>query len=538
MKHQVTRSLERLRDSFASFTAGQKFVAVLGTAALVLAGVMVFRWASAPSYAPLYSGLAPADASAVVEELTSQGVPYELAAGGTTIMVPQSRVYDTRITLSGQGLPSASDGGYSLLDNQDLSTSQFKEQTDFKRAMEGELARTLRAIDGVESAVVHLAMPPRQVFADEQDPTTASVLLGTRAGATLAPQQVQAVINLVSSSVDGLKPENVSVADASGRVLSAPAGSAGAAASTQTQQVQDFEIRMQSQIQTMLDRVVGPGNATVNVRADLSFDKATTETVRYFGNAETPALSETTAREEYTGPAASAGVGAGGVVGPDGQMDTDGQTGEGGSSYTKRQSTADRAIDRTTEVREAAPGSVRSLHVAVALDERSINGADPGVVENLIASGVGIDDQRGDTVEVSALPFDRSAEEAAAAELAEATKVEERAALMTMIRNGGLAVLIALMVLLAWLKARKSAKRREEATSYMVEQLRKDAAERAALQAAAAHQLEATSPALAALEARDHDLTEEVREEIAALVERQPEDVAALLRGWLVERGA
>ncbi|WP_246360106.1 flagellar basal-body MS-ring/collar protein FliF, partial [Nocardioides massiliensis] len=275
----MTVGLERFAATFKEFTTGQKTVAILGTAALVLAGAMIFRWAAAPSYAPLYSGLAPADASAVVDELTAQGVPYELTAGGTTVMVPQGSVYDTRIALSGKGLPSGGDNGYSLLDNQDLSTSQFKEQTDFKRAMEGELSRTIQAIDGVQSAVVHLAMPPKQVFSDQQDPTTASVLVGTRAGTSLEPQQVQAIINLVSSSVDGLKTDNISVTDSTGRVLAAPGGSAGAAASTQTQQVSDFEHRIKHQVQSMLDRVVGAGNSTVGVTADLSFDKATTETV-------------------------------------------------------------------------------------------------------------------------------------------------------------------------------------------------------------------------------------------------------------------
>src|SRR5690606_16040096 len=131
--------------------------------------------------------------------------------------------------LSGEGLPTGSDSaGYSILDGQDLSTSQFKEQTDFKRAMEGELARTIGSINGVDTAVVHLALPAKQVFADKQDPATASVLLRGRPGQTLAPEQVQAVINLVAASVDGLEPDKVTVADATGKVLSTSDG-AGAA---------------------------------------------------------------------------------------------------------------------------------------------------------------------------------------------------------------------------------------------------------------------------------------------------------------------
>src|SRR3712207_2201138 len=133
------------------------------------------------------------------DQLNSTGVPYEIGAGGGTILVPRDQVYDTRIALSGEGLPSASDeGGYHLLDGQSISTSQFQEQTSFKRAMEGELESTIEAIDGVDTAVVHLAIPAKEVFAEEQDPTTASILVDTGA-TTLDQGQVQAAVNLVSA---------------------------------------------------------------------------------------------------------------------------------------------------------------------------------------------------------------------------------------------------------------------------------------------------------------------------------------------------
>ncbi|MDO9494272.1 MAG: flagellar basal-body MS-ring/collar protein FliF, partial [Nocardioides sp.] len=197
MKQHLGRALTRYQRTFSTFTTGQKAMAVLGTAALLLAGFLVFRWASTPSMAPLYSNLSSSDASAVIDQLETSGVPYEIGDGGGTVMVPRDLVYSTRIDLSGEGLPTSGDDGYSLLDSQGLSTSQFQEQTDFKRAMEGELSRTIEAIDDVETAVVHLALPPQQVFADEQDPATASVLVATRPGTTLGADQVQAVVHLV-----------------------------------------------------------------------------------------------------------------------------------------------------------------------------------------------------------------------------------------------------------------------------------------------------------------------------------------------------
>jgi flagellar M-ring protein FliF len=522
MKDNMTRALGNLQTSFKGFTSGQKVVAIVGTGALLLAGFMVFKWAAAPSYSPLFSDLAPADASAIVEELDAQGVPYELSNGGNTIMVPREQVYSTRISLSGEGLPTGADGGgYSLLDNQGLSTSEFQEQTSYKRAMEGELSNTIEAIDGVETAVVHLAMPQKEVFSSEQAPTTASVMVKTRLGSTLTPEQVQAVVNMVSSSVEGLATDKVTVTDSTGKLLSAPG--ANGSASTQTQQITDFEGRLNTQVQSLLDRVLGPGNSAVQVRAELSFDKAVTETTRYFGNADT-ALSETETNEILEGGDPNAT--AEGVLGPDGQMDTGTGTGTG-QNYEKSSRTSDNAVNKEVSTVEAAPGGVDEIHVGIVVDPRSPS-ADPAAIQDLVTAALGIDAEAGDTLEVTPLAFDRSAEEAAAAELEASEKAEKDAATWTLIRNGGLAGLLVLIALVAWIQSRRRAKARTQATEYVVEQLRQEQLERqqrAALEA----------PAMLALETAEASEEELVRDEIASLVERQPEDVAALLRGWLVE---
>src|SRR3954462_1264786 len=285
MRDNLTRTFSRYTRAFAGFTNGQKAVALIGTAALLLGGFLVFRWAAAPTYAPLYSSLSGEDASAVVDELDKEGVKYELSNGGPTVMVPQGQVYSARIALSGKGLPASSDSdGYGLLDDTSLSTSEFQEQTSFKRAMEGELAKTIEAIDGVDTAVVHLALPEKQVFSDEQDPATASVLVKTRVGTTLSDDQVQAIVHLVASSIDGLDPKNVTVADATGRVLTAQDDTTAGAASTRMQQVDEFQDQMKGNIQKALDTVVGAGHSTVNLTADLDFDQTTTHTKKYSYN--------------------------------------------------------------------------------------------------------------------------------------------------------------------------------------------------------------------------------------------------------------
>ena len=532
MKQQLNRSLARLRATFAAFTTGQKVVAVVGTAAVLLAAVLVFRWIATPNYAPLFSNLAAEDASAVVDELNAEGVPYQLANNGATVMVPQNQVYDTRIALSGKGLPASSGSdGYALLDDQSISTSEFQEQTDFKRAMEGELSKTIEAIDGVNTAVVHLALPPKKVFADEQDPPTASVLVDTAAGSTLDAEQVQAVVHLVASSIDGLEPENVTVADAAGRVLSTSDGGA-LGSSSRDQEVAQLESKKTAQIQAMLDRIVGPGNSTVQVSADLDFDKSVSESTTYQNDPRQPPLSSSTSTEKYNGPASGAGT-VNGVVGPDGQMDSFGSGGSDASSYTKEQTTQDNAIGTVTEHRENAPGSVNSMDVGIAIDTASLQGRSTLDIEDLVAAGAGLDKKRGDTIQVTALQFDRTADQAAAAELAAAAKADDQARMWRWARNAGIALAVLAALLLAWLRGRRKTRAREEATTYIVEQLRTDAAERAALAAAAETQ---STPALAALEHADSAANDQLRTELASLVEKQPEDVAALLRGWLVDR--
>jgi flagellar M-ring protein FliF len=525
MRQALTGGLQNLQRTFGAFTAGQKTVAVIGSLALVLAGVMVFRWASTPSYAPLFTNLAAADASAVVEQLDAAGTPYQLTDGGNTIMVPRDAVYDTRIQLSGEGLPSQGSDGYALLDGQSLSTSQFQEQTSYKRAIEGELEKTIEALDPVQTAVVHVALPQEELFESDTKPVTASVLVATSPGNTLDSGQVQAVVHLVASSVEGLDPQQVTVTDSTGQVLSAAGDDAATLGDARAQQVASFEQDMQTSVQQVLDRVLGPGNSAVQITADLNFDKTTTQTTRYFSDPNATPLRDSSSTETYSTPGGAAGGTAGGVVGPDGQLTTGGTTTDGGTSYEKETRTSDNAVNTEVEQREAAPGNVESLHVGVVLDTQALGEIQTTDVQDLVSSALGVDEQRGDTVEVTSMPFDRTAEEDAAAELAAAEKADARAEMISMAKTGGLVLLVLLVLLAAWRQSKRRMRAREQATSYVVEQLRRNEPPAAV----------ASPLAAPALDTGHAELRMAARDEIAALVERQPEEVAQLLRGWLVE---
>src|SRR3954471_16376282 len=289
MKSALAGTLERARSTFSTISLGQKVVIGLLLAGLLLGGVFFFRWITAPTMAPLFSNLASSDASAIVDELNSSGVAYELADGGQTIMVAKDQVYDLRLSMSGKGLPASQDTGYALLDQQGITTSQFQQQVTYQRAVEGELAKTLEAIHGVNAAVVHIAMPKDTVFTDDQGKPTASVLLDLSSGTKLSGEQIQAVTNLVSSSIEGMAPTQVTVADSAGEVLSAAGtGLTAAAGDTRTQMESDVETRLQGKAQAILDSILGPNHATASVRADLNLNQSSSTSETYQYNNGTP----------------------------------------------------------------------------------------------------------------------------------------------------------------------------------------------------------------------------------------------------------
>ena len=185
MPAAVQNMFARLAAALKSFTVAQRTIAVILLAAVVLGAVALTSWLTKPSYTPLFTGIAPTDASAIVEQLRTDGVPYELTAGGATILVPEANVYDERLKAAAAGLPPTnSGGGYSLLDTMGVTSSEFQQNVTYKRAIEGELAKTIQAMDGVKTASVQLAIPEKTVFVAEEKDPTASVFIETQAGAT------------------------------------------------------------------------------------------------------------------------------------------------------------------------------------------------------------------------------------------------------------------------------------------------------------------------------------------------------------------
>src|SRR3954462_8597587 len=283
MTDRLPAPIRRIINTFRTFTAGQKAVTVAALIALVVGGYFFATWASKPTYSILFNNLSTKDASAIVDSLQKSGAPYELANDGQTVMVPQDQVNELRLSLSGEGLPGDAGTGYSLLDQQGITTSDFMQHTNYQRALEGELANTIKSIEGVEAATVHLVMPQKDVFADNQDQPTASVLVASKANQPLSGQQVQAIVHLVASSVEGLDPTQITVAGADGKILSTGGGEAvGAGGDNGTEaQTTAFQNRMNTSLKTMLDSVVGVGHAVVTTTAGMDYDQTQTTTKTY-----------------------------------------------------------------------------------------------------------------------------------------------------------------------------------------------------------------------------------------------------------------
>ncbi len=240
-------------------------------AALVAVIVAVAMWSGEPKYKVLFSNLDDRDGGAIVAALGTMNVPYRYNENGTALLVPADRVYDARLQLASQGLPRGGSVGFELMDNARFGASQFTEQINYQRGLEGELARSIEAMHTVQHARVHLAMPRQSLFVRERQAPTASVLLNMHPGRSLSDAQVSAISWLVASSVPELTAENVSIVDQNGRLLSAPLGEGRGMDADQMRFVREMEQRTVERILTILNPLVGPGNVHAQASADVDF---------------------------------------------------------------------------------------------------------------------------------------------------------------------------------------------------------------------------------------------------------------------------
>lgn len=423
MASSLTATFSTGMKTFTEMPAGRQ-LALIGMIAggLVTAAAILF-WAFKPTYAPLFGQMDSAEASEVMQALAQMGIPYKVDNLTGRVEIPQQKIAETRLLLAGQGLPKSADIGFELL-QQDagFGTSRLIEGARYQRALEGELGRSIAALDPVESARVHIAQAQRSVFVRERTPPSASVVVHLKGARSLSDAQVGAIVHLVSSSIPELTPERVTVVDQSGRLLTQDDEEAGNNLSLDSlEYTQRVEASYVNRVQSLLAPIVGRDRVRVQVAADLDFSRVE-RTQETFDPDRTAVRSEQTNEEERIG----ADPGAGGIPGAlTNQPPQGGAVGErtetAGSSLVpssrSQQTTRNYEVDRTIAHVQETPGGIRRLTTAVVVDyQDTVNDegepvrvpraeAEMETIRALVREAVGFNEARGDSIRVSAASF-------------------------------------------------------------------------------------------------------------------------------------
>jgi len=393
---------------------GAARMAAMAAVTLALIGFFSFLMIrmTAPQMVPLFTDLTLDDSAAIAKELDRQGVPYELKGDGAAVLVARDKVAQLRMKLAEGGLPKGGGVGYEIFDKSEaLGTTSFIQNINKLRALEGELARTIRSLDRVQAARVHLVLPDRPLFSRDKVDPSASIVLRVRGA--LEPQQVRAIRHLVATAVNGLKPERVSVVDETGKLLADGAEPDDREGGANDDRKTAYEKRMREQVNAIVSSIVGPGHARVEISADFDMNRITQTSDKYDPEGRVVRSSQT--REEQTGEGGSAG----GPVSVGNELPGSGkQSGGGGSDQNhKTEEIVNYEISRTTKTEVIEAGSVKRVSAAVLVDgiySKNDKGEmvyQPRPKEEidritaLVRSAIGFDSKRGDQVEVVNLRF-------------------------------------------------------------------------------------------------------------------------------------
>lgn len=500
---------------------GQRQKIVAGVSALVvliaLAAVILLAGGKG-GYVPLFTQLEAADAGAVVEQLGAMNVSYRLAEGGSAILVPSEDVYEARLALAKEGLPKGSIIGFEIFDQTSLGTTDFVRRVQYLRGLQGELSRTITQIDGVEQASVHIVIPESSLYTQQSNPPTAAVLLKLGAAGGLEKQQVRGIVHLISRSVEGLQPENVTVLDAGGTILSSGADTGAGAGGlnltlTQLEMQTGVQQELERKVQTMLEQVLGPGNVVTRVNAALNFDQKTVSR-RYFepvGDTEGILRSVQELRETFAGQGTPAAAGTPGIPGYP-------AAGEGTSTYTKTDTVRNYEVNETSESVVVAPGSIERLTVAVMVNRERLSPVELKAIETAVAATIGSDAERSDQITVAAFPFDTSLAKQLQEAMAE--PAGSRPADSGVLK--GVPFALAALLLLVGVFFLRQRHRREAPLAEVL-----------TMPGVTAAGMEAAREEAAA--AREEGGSGRLQKEIERLVRQSPEEIARLVKTWLAE---
>jgi flagellar M-ring protein FliF len=383
-----------------------------GLALSLITLLVLFKMATAPSYQTLATGIDPADMTKVSEALDEKAVKYEIQNGGTAIAVVAKDQAQGRMALAETGLSDKAQPGFELFDEQKMGTSDFQQKVNYQRALEGEIANTISNVDGVSGAKVQLVLPEDQLFAEDQQPATAAVML-SGSTSSLDPAAVRGMAQLVSSSVKGLNPDKVTITDGSGTMLWPRDGGGADGDLSKASAEQKRNTQLAAQLTAMLGSTVGADKAKVQVNSDLNMDAIKEKKLTYGEgqNGEFPKLTDKGEEEKLDSQGGATAGGAAGTASNIPNYAAGGAGGSGDSNYERKAADDINGVNKTIRETAFAQGAVEKQSVSVMLDE-SVSPAVARQLQTAVASAAGIDVGRGDQLTVSRVPFAKEATQA------------------------------------------------------------------------------------------------------------------------------
>jgi len=509
----INQQKEKIVSFWNKLSYNQKIFFCVGLAVIAVVAILLILFAGKPKYVPLYTKLDPQDAAAITEYLKEKKVLYKLENGGTTILVPEAQKYDLRLSLVNEGLPKGGSVGFESFDQARFGETESERRVRYLVALQGELERTIRKLDVLEDVRVHIVIPEPSLFLDKERDATAAVLVKLRSGYSLEEEQVSGIMHLVASGVEGMKPDNVTVVDTNGNILSGDTDTSVAqTAKLTTSQMQierDFEKNLENSIKAMLEQIVGQGKTVVRVSAVLDFDRVEIRK-ETFGDRK---VRSQQSEDENT---SSRALQPEGTAGAEANIPEYGETeGEGTTSQSEiTKKTTNYEIDKEDEVRVVAPGAVKQLSLSVVLDGE-IDSLRQQEIIDLVSSAAGLQPERGDQLTVTSMPFDRSWAKNQEKEMA----AEQRKKWMS---YGLVGILFLGSIIIAILLIKKQREKRSIVDYFAGQRLTVD-------------------EVLATKDTQESTLSEEEEEkahmiqQIQRQVRQHPEEVAQLLKAWLSE---
>ncbi len=516
----MTAYSSQLSSLMKKLTLKQKVGIAASVVVSIIAVIMLVTWANKPTFGVLFSNLEAEDASKIIDKLKQASVPYELGDAGKAILVPKDKVYELRLQMAGQGLPKSSVVGYEIFDKPSFGMTDFTQKVNYKRALEGELEKTILQLDEVQAASVHIVIPEKALFESQQQKTTASVFLKLKEGAQLSPGEINGVQRLVAASVEGLHASDVTIVDARGNLLSQKTSGIDALTSAQYDLQSKVENYLANKAQTMLDAVLGPGNAIVRVNASLDFSQVEKTTEQYDPNSVV--LSEQTMQQHAPVP---------------------GDTSNNGSGQTNTVTNYD--VGKTVEKIVGTIGGVKKLSVAVLVNGKytAIDKGGEQTVEytprsqqeinqltSIVKTAVGFDPTRGDDVSLVNIPFENG-DQAYMVKGKTGFRIQDYADKIAI-----LGAMIGAVVVFLSIFGKMRRKGSELAPPVVTAPQPRNTLATGAKPQAKLDEIMNTVQTIQAAEYSEETLrAQKIREDVSGYIQSKPVDAAKLLKVWLTE---